>query len=513
MTLRTLAAVALTLTLSACGESAADQALSRMHDAIVKRMTANLNIAVAPAAARSTTNIHVVTKGPIRSVPVANMDFGILSNADLTVMADISSDVRNPRIPLVDASVSLTALLDAPAGTFTGTQPKNLKTAPHETATADVLLSGRSVDRTLLLKISGVSAEAPMLAHPFELPAELSTRWYGIAFDALDKTLATEAKQSGSPPPPPIDQILANAFRDRVSPEALLKLSNAVHVWKGIELLPSENGLVRIRVESDKQKVQDGVRAFLQYVQEASGPSWQTQLKNNPALQRQIDALQGDDPEFMKTMGTVKGVLSADAGSYEFMGFDGDISDASGSVKGRVTVTRTKDGDAGLSITDTASKDTVTFAKKGDKVTGTFDGKTTLEGTVSASHVDLTALDPKTGKATLAVVFDFRKLSAHAFTITSGTITVPSEKAVIHLKELSASLTDSRVLTCKVDASLDLAGTQLITIVADTKREPISALKVEKPAFQPMENLYQDLLHGLIGSADAGGAPGSPLKK
>ncbi len=504
MTRRSSAAiVTLAISLSACGGSTADQALSRMHDTYLKQAMSNLEILVQSDLSRTTTNIAFSTKRSAKTVAVGERDFGIIANAELKIASEMSSDVRNPRIPLADGMISFVGSITAPAGTFTGMDVQN---APPETATADIAISARSVAETILLRISGVSVVTPMMPKPFELPAEMSSRWYGITFDALDALLAKQATETGGTPAPPVRELLSKSFGNRVSPAALLKLWKSVHIWNGLELLPEENGLVRIRVESDKKKVQTSVRAFVEYIKETSGQSWDSQLERSPEMKKNMESLLADDAEFMKTMGTVKGVLSADKETYEFMGFDGEILDASGKVKAVVTILRTKDGDFSASLTNTETQEGFVIQKQGERLTGgAMNGKNAIEGTVSMKAVDLTVKDPETGKEVTSIAFAINEMTPTSLSISDGTVKIPSEKLTIHVRALSVKINPPDSVTMRIDSSAEVGSSQQVTLEADLRREAIPSLKVEKPAFQPIESLYQDLLQVLIGSADAGG--------
>lgn len=475
-----LSVVSLCAFLAACGgaeDNSADIALTKMHERMMEQLMENAVTVDRPLLAKTTTELTV------KILPASDMYKG---NASFNVTTSMTSDATDAKSPVADISMKLIASADMPTGTIATTKPEKLSLF--------AMINARAVERTLSLNFEKVDATAPaFLPTPFSLPETISTKWYGKTFEEFDAMLKDLPRDAGESPQPPIDEILTNALRGvRMTPEQLEKLGNGVHLWKGIELLPEKDGQIHVRVESDKKKVRESVRAFLTYIEEVSGPSWETQMRTNAELKTMMESLTKNDAEFLRTMGSVKGVISADAQTYDLTGFDGDIFDEQGTLNGHITLTLTGKNFT-LVLTDKKTSETVTVIRSGDAVSVTSGDKTVLKGTVNAKYVELMMTDPETGNLIGSIEMDIETLSMEKIEISRAVIVLPQEKLQITINGASVHLTNSLkdfVMLLKASGTLD--GKPLFTADFEGKRSEIPSFSVEKPQFLPFENLQED---------------------
>ncbi len=475
-----LSLVTLCVLLSACGgggDSGADQALTKMHERMMMHLMEHAVTIEHPLIAKTTTTLNV------KILPAAESYKG---NASLSLTSSMLSDATDVKSPTADLTVTLIVKADVPPGTPS--------TGKSEQVSLYALMNARAVDRTLSINFEKVDATAPaFLPTPFSLPEAISKNWYGKTFEELDVILKDLPRDSGEISQPPIEEILSNALRGiHMSPEQLEKLGNGTHLWKGVELLPEKDGQIHVRVESDKKKVHETVRAFLTYIEEVSGPSWETQMRTNGELKTMMESLTKNDAEFLRTMGSVKGIISADAKTYDLTGFDGDIFDEKGTLNGHIAFTRT-DKNFTLVLTDKKTNQTVTVTRTGETLTVTSGEKTVVQGTMNAKYVDLTITDPDTGNLAGSIELDITTLSMEKVEISRGVIVLPHYKLIITIEGASAKLTNSlKDFVVNVKASGKLDGKPLFTADFIGTRSEVAPFTVEKPKFLPFENLQND---------------------
>lgn len=470
----------LCLLLSACGgggDSGANLALTKMHERMMVRLMENAVTMEHPLIAKTTTTLNV------KILPASESYKG---NASLSLTSSMMSDATNAKSPTADLTVTLIAKADIP--------PSAPVAAKAEQVSVYVLMNARAVDRTLSVNFEKLDATAPaFLPTPFSLPEAITKNWYGKTFEELDVILKDLPREKGETSQPPIDEILTNALRGiRMTPAQLEKLGNGMHLWKGTELLPEKDGQIHVRVESDKKKVRQTVRAFLTYIEEVSGPSWETQMRTNAELKTMMESLTKNDAEFLRTMGSVKGVISADVKTYDLTGFDGDILDEQGVLNGHITFART-DKNFALVLTDKKTNHALTVTRTGDSLMVTSGEKTVVQGTVNSKYMDLTVTDPETGNLAGSLELDITTFSMEKLEISRGVIVLPHYKMTITIEGASVNLSNSFkdfVMNFKASGKLD--GKPHFTADFVGTRSEVAPFTVEKPQFLPFENLQQD---------------------
>ncbi len=464
--------------LSACGGTPADNELQKMHDAMVSKAMENARFIEKPEKSKTTMNVSV------HAEPIKNL---LTSPADLTVDLVANSDMSSEKNPLVDLALKVVY----------GSTPK-VRSVEGPTEVA-VNLALRIVSRTLSFNISKADYAGSAVPQPFSIPAEMATRWYGITFDEANKALAEQAKQSGQPVTTIEETIAQSMGGAKVTPAALKKLWSNMHLWKGVELLPETDGLVRIRVESDKEKIKESVRSFVQYVKEASGPSWERQMQN-PAFAGQIQELIGPNPEYLKKVGAAKGIISADKATYEFRGFDGDFYSESGALVGHLTVAFQNGANFSVTMIESETKEELSFVMKNSEFVMTLNDKKIATGKITATRVDITVMSEDTGKTEAVIGFDVKEASKTRFSLENGVIDIPADKVSVSVPTFLVELSGAKLDTLKVLVSAAYKTNGVPSLKADLSilREPLTSVSVEKPVFVPFDQLQTDVMSSLM---------------
>ena len=433
---------------------------------------------------------------------ITDPNLGVLGDAELHIDADVAADIRQPRSPVIDGTIKVSGSMQAPAGTF-GAVPA--KGSEKETSSAGIQLSARVIDDIVALKVDDLSLSIPGTPERTGLADALSKQWYGITFDAIDAMMKAQSEKAGTPEQPKVRELLSRSFNRRISPPSVTKFVEKIHLWKGIELLPETDGLVRIRVESDKKKVLASVRAIREYLEENSGQGLGAKAWLGLNNQGQIDALLQDEATFMKSMGTVRGVLSADRTSYAFRGFDGDILDEKGVTQGHLNISLTSEGDFRLELTNTGTGEATVVEKSGAKFSVSYAGKELLSGLVSAEQFSMEAKDPESGAVVAQLKGNVQSATATNITLSDIEGSVPSKHIALKNGSYSMKVDTAKggMLNTEISTEVVLGPAYEMKILISSERRTITSVSIEKPVYKPLEDLYQDLLAVLIGPGNA----------
>lgn len=496
-----LSTIAFAVLLAACGTvSEGDRILGEMHRRYTEHIISNSRFITQPETGSVDTSFEIHT------LPVKDLFPGTV---DLTASTVTRYDIRSPKSPVADGNLALTVSVKAPAGTFG--MPS--ASSAQDEMSLDLLLNARAVSRTLLVNIAKLDADIPaFMPMPFSLPPVTAAKWFGATFDELNRKMkeGTEGMPD-SGPVPTVEEMITSAFAGaRVTPEALRRAADRMHLWNAVEVLPEKDGQLQVRVESDKEKIHTSVRAVMEYIEEVSGPSWEQQLRN-PEFEEIVTGITEEDAEFLKTMGSVKGVLSVDKETYVLTGFEGDVFDETGKQSGRISFA-SRDGDVTLAITDTESGETATFTKKGGDLLLTTGDKTVVAGTwdEAKKELSLTVSDPETGVKAATLFLSASEFTPERSTINKLEITLVEEKVTI-------TITDAGTILDAEAGSADITGSFTVTLEGkkvaegrlETSSRTLTPFSVEKPSFSPFEDLQADFMQALMG----GGAPGDiPLE-
>lgn len=480
--------VSLCILLAACAKDAADPAvnvaLTKMHARMVERIMSHAVTVEYPLLAKASSKLN------LKIMPAAESYKG---NANVALTTTMTSDATDAKDPKADLSIQLIASADIPSDTAAKPDKTNLF----------AVINARAVARTLSVNFEKIDITAPMfLPKPFLLPSLLASRWYGQTFNEVDVMLADAARERGESAQPPIEEILTNALRGvRMTPADLKKFLDNAHIWKGIRMLPGREdiGLIQIEVESDKEKIRDTVRALLAYIQEVSGPSFESQMRTNVELQTMIQSLTKNDAEFMRTMGSAKGILSADKTTYDFREFDGDIFSEAGDKTASVEIRHDANGKISVRITNVKTNETFLFLKQGTDIRLTSADKDIIMGTLTTEKADITVMDPGSGDIVLEASFDIDTLTKEDLKIRSGIFVFPTKKLTITVDSLVINLSNSfKDFTMTMKAIGKLDGKQLFTADFEAARSEIPTLSLTKPSYLPFEELQKDFMSTMM---------------
>lgn len=463
--------IGLALSVSACGSTPADNVLDTMHEVWSENIITSIDQQQRMSGPSQTSldlTLHIENKNEARPNGVA----------DISIQGRMRSDIENKKNPLIDSTLRLSV-----SGDFLSKSPNT-----DGWMSINVDLAAKVMQQFLYLQITNLKASGFLFPQPIALTKELQEQWYGISFNDIDAIIKAQSK-GGVGKIPSMHDILNGFLAGRDRRQSTKNLLSELHLWKGIELLPEKDGNMQIRVESDKKKIQSSVRALVGYLQEMS---LNADVKNN------ILMLQ-DDEGFMKSIGSMKGVMAVDKETFDLVGFDGDITDASAQTKGQIEFSRTNDN-ARLLIKATETEDTIEIQKVGDIILGTWNEKEVLTGTVSSKNVNLTAKDPETSLVLFALKLSLQALSSSEISISDGLLLVPSEDVSIRIKKLASRMTGAE-RSLYLEASGETKKLQAFTLKLDKTTTPTGQFTIEKPTYKPFENLYEDFLQLFVAQA------------
>ena len=487
------------LLLTACGKPNPQITLDKMHEAMMAKVSENLRMVEYPKRATVTTNIT------LKTLPLKNVFEG---NADIDLSVKQEYDVSDIKNLLLQMGLTLKASVNAPAGMLGGMVTE--KKGEKDFASADVEATLRSAQRKLTLNIGKIVVSVPSLPQPFTLPETFKNAWYGATFDEINAELK-KSKQENAPDAPTIDEMLERIFSGKgFSKEAVEKLYADLRVWKGIELLPEQDGKVRVRVETDKEALKKDIDTIISYMGESAGPSWK-QLQKGKDFEEKIRTSKED---IEQKFGVVRGVMEADKDTYAFRGFQGEVLSVSGTKLGDIAVSISPNGDALIDITDVSSPNNtkLTFKKTGSDFTFTVEGKQIVSGTVTDKLLDFTIIDPKTGLTFLKGNFPVKSVSREELSIEGASLEVPSIQLKLSIDTLHYVFSNNfknMAWSLIVGGNYQSKPLFSLTVNADRKEQP--SVTVELPAkYSPFMQLQQDLSAAFMGAVGGGAPVASP---
>ncbi len=484
------------LVLAGCGKPSADDILSKMHDAALNNIDQKLQLVEFPKIA-STSTVLTVTNEPVPGI------FEGKGNLNLKFTSEY--DVSKPDALLFDAGLELKTVMDASQAFFASGPAE--KGGPDLHATADLNATLKSAGRKLFFNLGKIEISIPgALPAPFILPKELQTKWYSATFDEINAQLKKSTATGAVAPT--IDELLKNSLSgNSINREAMNKLIQRIHLWKGIEVLPEQDGNFQVRVESDKQAIAEDMVAFNEYMLESAGSSWnQFSGKTGLYKQKYLESVKSD----IEKGSSVRGVLSVDKDTYDFRGFTGEIFSSTGSKLGDVNIQHGKNGDILVELTDVSQNNQkLTFTKTGTSFSLSVDGKQFMTGTVSDQRFTVTVIDPKTNEISMTADLPIVKVSREELTIENGTITFPTSKLSLLVDRFQYQFQNSfKDLNLSLNMHGLLADKPLFTTTLESNRKEQPSISVESPtATSPFSELQQDLVGVFMGGTAP--APGN----
>jgi len=466
--------IGLALGVSACGTTPADDVLDKMHAVWSEKIvtaTHQQESIQGPAQTSLNLALHVENKDKE----------GLSGTADISIQGETKVNTEDKRNQLIDATFDISFAGEMPSGTL-----KNEKSqvGAIEKVNLDLRLKAKTTEQFLFLNINTLKASGFLFPQPIVLTKELQDQWYGSSFEDIDGAIKAHAKDGGQQIPL-VRDLIKGLFQQQNGKASLQKLLSKVHLWKGIERLPDEDNMIRIRVASDKKKIQSSVRALASHVQTMFGQS--------------VPRLKSDDAEFMNSIGIIRGIMTIDKETFEWIGFDGDITDASGKTKGQIQFSRTNN-DAHLMIRVLETDDVIDIQKIGNVISGTWNGKEILTGKASTKSIDLTAKDPETNLTLSTLQLSLQAFSPSEISVSDGLLIVPSQNTSMRLKKFTSTMT-SEERRVHLEASGNTKKLQAFTLSLDKTTTPTGQFTIEKPTYKPFEKMYEDFLRLFINQA------------
>ncbi|OGJ63163.1 hypothetical protein A3C52_03955 [Candidatus Peribacteria bacterium RIFCSPHIGHO2_02_FULL_51_15] len=475
--------------IAGCGKPSPDKILQKMNQATLKNYDQNLSLVEIPEMA-STSLVMTLTNESVAKKFEAK--------GNLVLKVNNEYDVSDNRNPLIATALDLKVVVDATAGFFAGGPA--VKSGPKTQSSADLAIGLKSAGRKIFFNLAKLEVSVPgALPVPFALPPNLQSKWYGATFDEIN----TELKQNSDTGSvvPTVEQLLTKALAGGgIDKKPLRKFISRMHIWKGIETLPEENGVLRVKVESDKNAIAEDIAAMTDYMMETANISWE-QFQNSSGLNRQkyFGTIKTD---IEKNEGSIRGILSADKDTYVFRGFTGEIFSNSGAKLGDVNIQISKNQDMLVEFTGATNGKKAVFTKTGADYSLIVDGIKLVAGTVSDKRFTMTAWDQKQN-IVLTADLPIEKVAKDEISIKNGEI---------FIQPLNLKLKIDRYFTKFENSFKDFSfNIDLIGLFEDA---PVFTAKIEAgrkeqkkvevippPAFSPFSELQQDLLGVFMGSA------------
>jgi hypothetical protein len=465
------------LALSACGTNDANVALQKMHARWMENITKNMQTLEHPTRAETTVNALLKILPVEGKYPTtANLALGLKQKYDITNSSNIAAETN----------VTLNAVADAPKSFLGIPDEKGRLADANAHLAADIALTLRAIQKHLFVNVQQFTVQSPAQLLKFSVTKEIAATWYGATFAEIDAFLA---KNSGLATPQPIGEMLLRYFHGGTDKEAMLTSFENLHMWNGVKLLPSQDGMVMIGVTSDKQKIRTSIEAFMKYMQQVHQPSGNSLA--TAAFKTQLDKTVND-------LGSANGMIAADPETYDFRGFVGDIFDSSGKKIMHLNIAFVSPSD--FSITAASDDQTYRCSKNSSDYSCTLNGTVFMSGKISPDHFTITVLDRNSASA-VALKADLRLASAtrEKFVIKNGTLDLPMQQIHFSIKDLSIAFTNSfkdLLASAAIDASYKgkLAGSLSFT----SNRREVPAVSIQTPsAYAPFEKLKTDFMNAL----------------
>lgn len=473
-----LSFVSLTL-LAACGggpQLTAQQVLEKMHERFVTKITEQTNKVQTPLLAETVTNIALETQ------PIANVFPGSIV-AELKAKQAV--DLTDTKQPKFDANVDFNISATAPGEMF-GIPSKDPTKPSMEQATASVNASVRSLNAKVFLNIASLLVKQPGKSQ-VTLDKKLSSAWYMATFKEINDLLAESTKDDPAAKPMTVESLIEKSVAQyRDSAKQIQALAQSSHIWNAVELLPDEDGMYRVRVEADKQKLAATLEAVMEYVMQQNDPTGM-----NPEMQGELERMKTEMHADVEKMGSLKGILYADK-EFTPRGFVGQATDTGGTVQLDIDALISSNGDARFKLSNPKTpSENVDFQKKGDAFTFMSSGKKVADGTMTAKKFTMTVYEDKTTMAT--VNLDINKADDTTLDV-KGRITVPAGGSEITIETLKIVFSNS-FKDMKVDSVIhaSLLGSPAIDLTIMSERKEVSSVKVDEPSVaKPMMTIQQD---------------------
>ncbi len=477
--------LAFTILLASCGggDQSPDAILQKMHDRMMESIAKATDRMQVADISQTKTNVKLKVN-PIPGISP------VIATADIASdqAYDVKTDKKHPamRISLdADVKAQVPASLTDPSSGPNDLRPLNVK----------VSFEGKAAAGKLFVKVKEGTVSMPTAMNA-AISDKVKKTWYGTTFEEINamfnEAQGSDPTMASSQPLMNVEEMITKTIdQQRMMPTKMKALAESVHFWKGIETLPEQNGMLRVRVESDKAKVQASLDAMLDFVVTANNPFGLP----NPGMEEQMATAREEMHESMKANnGVVRGVLMADKDTYDFTGFDGEVTDETGKVTATIKFLIEENGNISLNIDDKANPDeSLVFTKKGEAVEMTVGGKKVLTGTVTKEKMHLEGFD-ETGATVMIADIEVKKATMDDFEI-SGKVTLPSVGADIVITKWTSKMSNNyKNMTMHVEGAVNFQGEPVVEATIDMVQEEKSSAGIAaETTFQPINALMVDL--------------------
>ncbi len=480
--------------LSACGKSP-DAALLRMHNRMVEKITMNAASVDRPSIASLSTNISV------HILPIAGVFAG---QASVDISTQQEHDASDPKNVLLNFHILSRVDIDAPGGTFQ-TFPANAPQSVRSTRehiSVNVIATAKADGHILAINVLDFNVSAPLLLPvPFSIPAEMAKRWYGATYDQINAELKKQqSKADSASRSRTIQELLQNmTVSSTLKTGSLKKTLKNVHFWRGVQLLPSKDGMTQIRVESDPAKLQKSLDVLLTAVQQSKDSSWK-QLENTVDIRRNmLDSIKKQLRD--ARVHSLRGILSADEKTYDFRGFDGEILSDSGEILGTIQASLAANGDIYVTYSEmNHPKRALAFEYASGSFILSIGGNETLRGTVTKDRLTATATDPTTHVVVAQIDLAFGEITKTQFTVKSGTVILPPANVTVTIDLLHAETSEEgKNMSASLKGTAAYKGRQVANFSLSTDHQALPSLFVEVPtSYAPFSSLQSDMMSAVM---------------
>ena len=358
-----------------------EEVMGQMHDANVDWLLGFIPETEVPVVSEQNFELTGTVTPPVPDVEEAT--FALTSNG--------KSDMSNENDPKAESTLAF-------SGEVTGQQ----------TGDAEAEIMFKVVNQKIMASLTKLSANMDGEAFPVELfVAEYMNNWYGVTFDEINQ-MYNDATGDQS-----FD--IADSFKN--PNEYLQDIKNRlgealgeVHMWKLVEELPEENGMLKYKVELDKDALKAGMIALAKFA--TSNPDGSVREYEFDQAKSEIEGAFSEDF-------SVEGILSVDKNNVRFFSFEGTATNPRGETA-ELAMTWLE---SEMLFTVSAEGETpFKFEKTGDDYALEVEGTKVMDGTYDGLVWTADVYDDYSGDQVGS--FEFTKVGENEYT---GSISVPEE--------------------------------------------------------------------------------------
>jgi hypothetical protein len=454
-----------------------DGAMASMHEAWVQELIELLPEFDMPD--KNETNFNLTGNVNVAGAGVVDFNASSAAKNDMSDSQNMKGDVQ----------INVTAKLTPDASSPFPIMPSG---------TVSVELMSKVIGQKMFFSLSQFQLDMT------EVPSEMIDpiispflgKWYGGSFDELEALMTSKGI--------PAD---FSQLKKGVSPKEILDIKEPIekalkefHIWKLKEAMPTENGMLRFKVELDRDKLEKGMIALMGAMQEIMKEKANLPKEALTQMERDMERAKRDIKNDLKDL-SIEGVLSVSEKNSYYYTFAGDIT--VDDETGKIDVTWLE-GERILSITG-PDNENVTFemTESGDEKKFTLEakGNKILEGEKSPTKFKINAYEDNLSND-LSFSIDLTK-NGDAY---SGKIAIPEESVNIDVQKLIISK-DKFELQTEIEA----AGMKVFAGSVTWTMKEVSSVDIADPASSETFKQLFDQIEAAVASAMTTPAPPTPI--